>query len=150
MNDILAKLSQNEKIYGVGAIVVAVGWLLGLVLTDDWYDASGAQVTGLLALVAAIGGLVVLYLKVAPGTNITWPMPVSQILLGLAAIAGVLALIGLLQAVTFDPLKGWGDILPGYAGPSKPIMLWIVVAGVVAGAGAMCYAAYMDWNASKK
>ena len=149
MNEILAKLSQNEKIYGLGAIVASVAWLVGLLITDSWYSASGAQTTGMLAVVAAVIAIVVLYLKNAPGQNITWPMPVSQILLGLAAIVGVLALIGLLQAFTFDPCKGLCDLIPGYSN-GKPVTLYIVVLGVVVGGAMMCYAAYMDWTAAKK
>jgi uncharacterized membrane protein YebE (DUF533 family) len=75
-------------------------------------------------------------------------MPVAQILLGLAAIVGVLALIGLLQAFTFDPCGGLCDLIPGYTS-GKPATLYVVALGVVAGGAAMCYAAYMDWTASK-
>src|SRR5450759_4631949 len=100
LNEILAKLTKNEKLIGIGAVVVAVAWLVGWLITDGWYGASGAQTMGLLALVAAIVAVVVLYLKYAPNTNITWPAPLPVLLLGIAAVAGVAALIGLLQALS--------------------------------------------------
>jgi hypothetical protein len=149
LNEIMAKLNQNEKLIGLGAVVVAVAWVLGLVITDGWYGHSGAQTMGLIAVVAAVGAVVVLYLKYAPGTNITWPAPVSTILLIVAAVAGVLALIGLFQAFTYDPLQGLGGLLGSYA-PSKPVTLYLAAGGVAVGAGLMCYAAYMDWTAAKK
>jgi hypothetical protein len=148
LNEILAKLTKNEKLIGIGAAVVAVAWLLGLVITDGWYGHSGSQTTGLLAVVAAVVAVVVLYLKYAPNMNITWPAPLPVVLLGIAAVAGVLALIGLLQAFTYDPYAGLGGLLGQY-GVSKPITIYLAAAGVVVGAGLMVYAAYLDWTASK-
>lgn len=147
LNEILAKLTKNEKLIGIGAVVVVVAWVLGLVITDSWYSASGAQTMGLLALVAAIVAVVVLYLKYAPNMNITWPAPLPVILLGIAAVAGVVALIGLLQAFTYDPFAGYGNLIGAKA--NKPIMLYVAALGVVVGAGLMVYAAYLDWTASK-
>ena len=147
LNEILAKLTQNEKLIGIGAAVVAVAWLVGWLITDSWYSASGAQTMGLLALVAAIVAVVVLYLKYAPNMNITWPAPLPVILLGVAAVAGVVALIGLLQAFTYDPFAGFGNLIGAKA--DKPIMLYVAALGVVVGAGLMVYAAYLDWTASK-
>jgi hypothetical protein len=149
VNEILAKLSQNEKIYGVGALVAVVSWLVGLVATNSWYGYSGAQGLGLLAVVAAIVGVVVLYLNNAPGTKITWPMPVVQILLGLAAIVAILALLGLLMAFTYDPCGGLCNGILNQYGAGKPAMLYVVALGVLVGGAAMCYAAYMDFTAKK-
>ena len=60
VNEILAKLNQNEKIIGGGAIAILVGWILGLILTSSggfsWYGQSGAQGTGLLAILARPAG----------------------------------------------------------------------------------------------
>ena len=148
LNEILAKLTQNEKMIGIGAVVVAVAWVLGVIITDSWYSASGAQTMGLIAVVAAVAAVVVLYLKYAPNTNITWPAPVPVVLLVIAVIAGVLALIGLFQAFTYDPFKGLGGVLGTYA-VSKPITIYLAAGGVAVGAGLMCYAAYMDWNKTK-
>jgi hypothetical protein len=148
LNEILAKLTKNEKLIGIGAVVVAVAWVLGLVITSGWYGASGSQTTGLLALAAAVAAVVVLYLKYAPNTNITWPAPLPTIFLVLAAVAGVAALIGLFQAFTFDPFGGYGGLASQY-GVGKPITLYLAAGGVVVGAGLMVYAAYLDWTASK-
>jgi hypothetical protein len=147
LNEILAKLTQNEKLIGIGAAIVAVAWLLGVLITDSWYSASGAQTMGLLAVVAAAVAVVILYLKYAPNTNITWPAPLPVIFLVVAAVAGVVALFGLLQAFTYDPFSGLGN-LAGFK-ISKPIMIYVAAAGVVVGAGLMVYAAYLDWTASK-
>jgi hypothetical protein len=147
LNEILAKLTQNEKLIGIGAAVVAVAWLLGVLITDSWYSASGAQTMGLLAVVAAVAAVVILYLKYAPNMSITWPAPLPVIFLGIAAVAGVVALFGLLQAFTYDPFAGFGNLIGAKA--NKPIMLYVVALGVVAGAGLMVYAAYLDWTASK-
>ncbi len=148
LNEIMAKLTKNEKMIGIGAVVVAVAWVLGLVITSGWYGSSGAQTTDLLAVAAAVAAVVVLYLKYAPNTNITWPAPLPTMFLVLGAVAGVAALIGLLQAFTFDPYAGYGALL-GAAGVGKPITIYLVAAGVVVGAALMAYAAYLDWTASK-
>jgi hypothetical protein len=147
LNEILAKLTQNEKLIGIGAAIVAVAWLLGVLITDSWYSASGAQTMGLLAVVAAAVAVVILYLKYAPNTNITWPAPLPVIFLVVAAVAGVVALFGLLQAFTYDPFGGYGNLVGVKI--SKPIMIYVAAAGVVVGAGLMVYAAYLDWTASK-
>ena len=148
LNEILAKLTKNEKLIGIGAVVVVVAWVLGLVITSGWYGYSGAQTTGLLAVAAAIAAVVVLYLKYAPNTNITWPAPLPVVLLVIAAIAGAAALIGLLQAFIYDPYAGYGGLLGQY-GVGKPITIYLAAAGVVVGGGLMVYAAYLDWTASK-
>jgi hypothetical protein len=58
VNEILAKLTQNEKIIGGGAVVAVASWLVGVLITGNWYSASGAQTTGLLAVIAAVAALV--------------------------------------------------------------------------------------------
>jgi hypothetical protein len=151
LNELMAKLTKNEKMIGIGAVVVAVAWVLGILITDSWYSASGSQTMGLLALIAAVAAVVVLYLKYAPGMTIAWPAPLPVILLGIAAVAGVLALIGLVQALTYDPCQGLCGNLglgPGFK-YDKPITIYLAAAGVVVGAGLMVYAAYLDWTASK-
>jgi hypothetical protein len=69
------------------------------------------------------------------------------IFLVVAAVAGVVALFGLLQAFTYDPFGGYGNLVGVKI--SKPIMIYVAAAGVVVGAGLMVYAAYLDWTASK-
>lgn len=161
LNEILAKLNMNEKLIGGGAIVVAVGWILGLILTGSssgvgygsfsWYGSSGAQGTGLVAVVAAVAAIVVIYLKYAPNMKIAWPAPVAMILLICAAVAAVAALIGLLQAFTYDPFGGLcSGLLSQYCTvPSKPILLYAAAAVVLVGGGLMAYGAYTEYSTNK-
>ncbi len=149
VNELWAKLNQNEKLIGIGAVVALVGWILGLFLARssvaitsiNWYGTSGAQGTGLLALILAIVAVVVVYLKYAPNMNITWPAPVSMILLGVAGLGAIFALIGLLQAF----MQSDASIV----GISKPITLYLVCLIVLAGCGLQAYAAYLEWNATR-
>lgn len=157
MNDILAKLSQNEKLMGAGAIATAVGWLLGMIIASNnacsaagidlggysslcpsinYFTWGSAGTLALLALVAAILLVVVLYLKVS-GANVTWPMPVSQILLGLGvATVGLAALTVLIQ------------ISNGLDG--APIGMWIADVVLVGGGAVAAYGAYMEYSAAAK
>ncbi len=150
LNEILAKLNQNEKLIGLGAVIAVVGWLFGLLITDRWYDAVGAQTLGLLAVLAAIAALVVLYLKYAPNSNVAWPLPVSLLFLILGAVVAVIALIGLLQAFTYDPCHGYCNLLGTGYKIDKPITLYVAVLGVLVGGALMAYAAYMEWVAAGK
>lgn len=147
LNEIMAKLTKNEKLIGIGAVVVAVAWVLGLVITSGWYGSSGAQTTGLLAVAAAVAAVVVLYLKYAPNTNITWPAPLPVILLVLAGVTAVVALLGLFMAFTYDPCQGFCNIA-GYPGPAKPITLYLAAGAVLVGGGLMVYAAYLSYQES--
>jgi hypothetical protein len=140
LNEILAKLNQNEKLVGGGALAVVVGWVLGLILTEGWYGASGAQALGLIALAAAIVAVVVLYLKYAPGQNITWPAPVPMIMLIVGGAAVAAGVIGLLMAVVYDPYG-----LLGALGISKPILLYVATIVVAGGGGVMAWGGYQEW-----
>ena len=148
LNEIMAKLTKNEKLIGIGAVVAVVGWLLGLLITSSWYSASGAQGIGMLAVAAAVAAIVIIYLKYAPGTNITWPAPLPVILLVLACVTAVVALLGLFMAFTYDPCQGFCNIA-GYAGPTKPITLYLAAGAVLVGGAVMAWGAYQDWTASK-
>ena len=150
LNEILAKLTQNEKLIGIGAIVAVAGWILGLILTSGWYGYSGAQSLGLLAVAAAVVAIVVLYLKYAPNTNITWPLPLSLIMLILGGVAAVVGLLGLLIAFTYDPCGGLCNAILGDLGAGKPVTLYIVALAVLVGGALMTYAAYMEWVAAGK
>ena len=162
VNEILAKLNQNEKIIGGGAIAILVGWILGLILTGSsgtyggsfsWYGSSGAQGTGLIAILAGIVAVVVIYLKYAPNVKITWPAPISLILLIVAAVAALAALAGVFQALTYDPFSGLCGLAASYgvgaACPTKPITIYLAAIVVLAGGAAMAYGAYMEYSANK-
>ncbi len=150
LNEILAKMNQNEKLIGLGAVIAVVGWLFGLILTSSWYSYSGAQTLGLLAVVAAVVAIAVLYLKYAPNSSVTWPLPLTMILLILGAVAAVVALIGLFQSFTYDPCGGLCNAFLNQYGGGKPVTLYIAALAVLVGGGLMVYAAYMEWVAAGK
>ncbi len=151
LNEILAKMNQNEKLIGLGAVIAVIGWVFGLILTSGWYGSSGAQTLGLLAVAGAIVAIVVLYLKYSPTSTVAWPLPLTMILLILGAVVAVAALIGLFQAFTFDPCGGLcNSILGQYVNNAKPITLYLATIAVLVGGGLMVYAAYMEWVAAGK
>lgn len=146
LNDILAKLNQNEKLIGGGALVAVVGWVLGLVLGNrsegiagvytvsiNYFNWGTAGLMAGLAVTAAIVGVVVLYLKNAPNMNINWPMPIGQILLGLSVATLVLAALTVLFQLT-NGLDG------------APILMFVADVVFVGGAAAMAYGAYMEYS----
>jgi hypothetical protein len=153
VNELWAKLSAGEKFIVYGAAAVVVGWIVGLILGSvnecagynapglvcpsvNYFSWSTAGLTAILALVLAIAAVVVLYLKLAPNLNITWPMPVAQVLLGVCALGGLLAVITALLNVT----NGL---------PSPPIGMYIADILLVAGGAVMAWFAYQGYVASK-
>ncbi|HEX7612830.1 MAG TPA: hypothetical protein VF371_08650, partial [Candidatus Limnocylindrales bacterium] len=121
LNEILAKLTKNEKLIGIGAVVFLVGWLVGFLLASVSYlgytagnvwNSSGGTGIGFLGVLAAVAAIVVIYLKYAPNTNITWPQPVPVILLAISGVAGVVAL--LLLWYNFSNSQDWGKLGAGY------------------------------------
>ena len=149
LNEILAKMNQNEKLIGLGAVIAVIGWVFGLILTNSWYSASGAQTLGLLGVAGAIVAIVVLYLKYSPTSTVAWPLPLTMILLILGAVVAVVALIGLFQAFTYDPFHGLGALCGSFC-ESKPITLYLATIAVLVGGGLMVYASYMEWVAAGK
>jgi hypothetical protein len=158
LNEILAKLNMNEKMIGGGAIVVVIGWILGLILTGSgagvgygsvsWYGSSGAQTMGLISVIAAIAAIVVIYLKYAPNMKITWPAPIEVVELSIAAVVGLVALYLLWTNFSNSSVV---SVCNGFSGcPSWPMTDWIAVIGVVAGAAVMLLGAYQEWAVTKK
>jgi hypothetical protein len=152
VQELWAKLSAGEKFIVYGAVAVVVGWIVGLILGSvnecagiavaglscsvNYFSWSTAGLTAILSLVLAIAAVAVLYLKSAPNTNITWPMPVAQILLGVCGAGGILAVITALLNVT----NGL---------PSPPIGMYIADLLLVAGGAVMGWFAYQGYIASK-
>jgi hypothetical protein len=154
MNQMLAKLSASEKLVGLGGIGVAVGWILGLILGSsescatylgqkicsgvsvNYFSWGNAGLMAILAVVAAVAALVVLYLKNS-STTITWPMPVTQILLGLCVAALALGALMLLFQLT--------DIASG-----DPALMYVADLVLVGGAAVAAWGAYQGWVAAKK
>ena len=91
------KLNSREKLTAWGALIVAIGWIIGLAGS---FGLGGNTI----ALLGAIAVLVILFLKYSPNQNITWPAPVSLINLVISGIVAVLALLGLVQWLQFGGL----------------------------------------------
>ncbi len=152
LNELWAKLSASERFVAYGAVAVVVGWIAGLILGNsqvcvnygagqvcagsvNYFTYSNAGLFAMLALVLGIVTAVVLYLKVAPNMNITWPMPVAQILLGAAVATLVCAALMVLIQVT---------------GPSgAPVLMYIADVLMVGGGALMGWGAYQAFLAAK-
>jgi hypothetical protein len=133
VNDIMSKINANERMVGIGAIVVIVGWVIGL----GSFGVGG----GIFSIGAAVAALVLIYLKYAPNTNINWPAPVSLFLLicgGLCLLGGILSTLAMLAWLGIGV---WGGFFA---------ITWIIqpIALLVGGA-IMTYAAYKEYTANK-
>lgn len=129
LNEILGKMNSNEKLIGLGAIVVAIAWIIGL---GSYGVASGGSV-GFLSLLCAAAAVVVIYLKYAPDTKINWPAPIPLILLilgGVCALGGLLVVLALMQ---------WSWV-------GMPVTAWLAAIGILVGGAIMTYAAYMEYS----
>jgi hypothetical protein len=87
------KLNPNERLSAYGGVILVVIALIGYVLS--WSDGPT------LGLLVGIAVLAILYLKYAPNMNITWPMPVATILLGVGGITAILLALNLLRYLRF-------------------------------------------------
>lgn len=114
-----SKLGQNEKLAVYGAAGVIIGGLVGI----------GAAGLGIVAVLAAIGMLAVVFLpQMSAGTNL--PGSKGSLMLVLGAIAAIILVLGLLTVLTalgfmlnFAPIATIfyliavaGGILMGWAG----------------------------------
>ncbi len=124
VQEIWAKFNANERLIGIGALVVIVGWIVGLISPFG----VGANA---LALIAAIVALVILYLKYSPTSNVTWPAPVATILLAVSAVAGIIALLGL----------SWLWVGGLYL---------LAALATIVGAAIMLWGSFQEWQAAQK
>ena len=148
-----AKISARERLVIFGGIAVIVGWIVGEFIATvnlcgglniagyscpsfSYFTAGNSGLFAILGLVAAIAAAVVVWLKVAPNMNITWPMPVAQVLLGVCAATLVFGILVVLMQISY-----------GLAG--APITMWVADVIFVGGGGLQAYAAYMEYTASK-
>jgi hypothetical protein len=125
LQDIWNKFNPRERLIAIGSAVVVLAWLVSLFT----YFGGGLTV---LALLAAIASLVIVYLKYAPNTNITWPAPVSLMLIVLGAIAAIAVVIDFLRELSF--LTG-GEAITGIA--------------LLVGAGLMVWGAWQEYQIEK-
>ena len=93
VQEVWNKLNPRERFTTFGVGMVVVGFLLGV------FDYSAGGTT--LSLLAALGVLVVFYIKYSPNSNVNWPAPVPTIVLGLSAVALVAAALEVLRWVSF-------------------------------------------------
>lgn len=126
------KFNPRERMVGLGAAIVIVGWILSLV-------GSFGLGSNIIALLGAIAALVVLYLKYAPNQNIAWPAPVPLILLGISGITALLAAVTLLQ---------WVSILGAFAGFLGVGLVSVVVTAI--GAGLMVWGSWQEYQVAPK
>lgn len=149
LQEIWAKISQAEKFIVYGAVAVLVGWLVGQFIATvnlcgglnlggytcpsfSYFSAGNAGAFAILGLVLAIATVVVVYLKVAPNMNITWPMPAAQILLGVAGATLVCGVLVVLMQLSY-----------GLSG--APVTMWIADLLFVGGGAVMAWFAYQGY-----
>jgi hypothetical protein len=120
------KLNANERLAAIGAIAIAVAWLIGVLVGYGF----GVSSVGLLGAIAV---LVIYFLKYSPTQSITWPAPVPTIVLIIAAVAALLTLLNVVQLLAF--LGG--------------VQLIVAIASV-AGAAIMVWGAWQDYQAQPK
>ena len=126
------KLNANERIVGIGAMVVIISWLVGIVVGG----AFGG--IGTITLLGAIAVLVILWLKYAPNTQITWPAPIPTLLVGIAGISALLAVLGALQWLTaFGGLSFFGGAI-------------LVAVAMAVGACIMAWGGWQEYQAQQK
>jgi len=89
VQEVWNKLNPRERLTAIGAGVVLIGWIVGLL--DYGFG------TSTLALVGAVAVLVILFLKYSPNQSINWPAPVSLMILGISGIVALLAVIDALR-----------------------------------------------------
>lgn len=153
VQELWAKISQAEKFMVYGAAAVLVGWIVGQFIatvnlcggltipgyscpTLSYFSAGNSGLFAILGLVAAIATVVVIYLKSAPNMNVAWPMPVAQVLLGVAGATLVCGVLVVLMQISY-----------GLGG--APITMWIADAFFVGGGAVMAWFAYQEYVGAK-
>lgn len=124
--DFYTKLNANERLAGIGAVVLVIAWLVGVVVGYG----VGVSTVG---LIGAIIVLAIYFLKYSPGQTVTWPAPIPTIVLVVAAISALLVLLDVVQLLRF--LDG---------------IDWIVAIASVAGAALMVWGAWQEYQAMPK
>ena len=128
VQEIWQKLNANERMAAIGAAVIIVSFIIGIVSPYG----IGAST---FALLGALAVLAVLYLKNAPNQNITWPAPIPVILLAISGVVALIAIINLLQ---------WLSLLGG-----APLTVLLALIGTAVGAALMAWASYQEWQSTK-
>ena len=124
--DFYNKLNANERLAAIGAGVVVIAWIVGVLGGYGF----GASIIGLLG---AIIVLAIYFLKYSPNQTIVWPAPIPTIVLIVAAVSALLIILSVLQLLSF--LGG---------------IEWLAAIGSIVGAAIMVYGAWQDYQAMPK
>jgi hypothetical protein len=127
-----AKLNPRERMAATGALVVVAAWIVGLV------GRFGIG-TGSIPLLAAVAVLVIYYLQYSPSQEINWPAPVPTLVLGISAVAALLAIVSAIE---------WLGIMGVLGGFFAASILSVIATAV--GAGLMAYGAWQEYQATKQ
>jgi hypothetical protein len=154
----IQSLSMPEMLIGGGAVVVAIGTILGFILGTEsygggslygvdipsvsvnYYTAENAGFFALLALLGAVGTMALIFLHATPSMKITWPLPFGQILMGAAGVTAACAILVVLMQL----------IRSGGFGPEPPIFMYLADLAGIAGGVLMGTGAYMVLTATPK
>jgi hypothetical protein len=109
-------LNPRERLSAIGAGLIILAWIIGL-----FTYGAGAGTISLLGAIAVLG---ILYVKYTPTMNVTWPAPVSLLILAISAIVALIEVVDLLRVL---PLLG----LVGYFGGGIIVSLLLAVVGAI-------------------
>lgn len=130
MQEIWQKFNANERLVGIGAIVILIAWIVGIV-SPYGIGASTISLLGALAVLA------IYYLKYAPNQNINWPAPIPTLVLGISAVVALLAVLTALQ---------WLGVGLGFYGG----LGIVAILGQAVGAVIMVWGAWQEYQAQPK
>ena len=122
------KFNPRERLTAIGAGLVILGFIVSI--------AGYGIGAGTISLLGAIAVLAIFYLKYAPNQNITWPIPVPLLVLGIAGIVAVLAALDVLTSLRYLGLLGVGIGV-----------LALILEAV--GAGLMAWGAWQEYQIEK-
>jgi hypothetical protein len=100
VQEVWNKLNARERLTAIGALLVVLGWIVGLAGS---FGLGGSTI----ALIGAIAVLAIFFLKYSPNQSITWPAPIPLIVLGISAIVALLAVLALLPILQLMGLGGF-------------------------------------------
>ena len=81
VQEIWKQFNPRERLSAIGAGLIILGWIVGI-----FSYGLGSSTIGLLGAIAV---LAILYIKYSPTMNVSWPAPVSLLVLGISAIVAL-------------------------------------------------------------
>jgi len=122
------KFNPRERLTAIGAGLVILGFIVSI--------AGYGIGAGTISLLGAIAVLAIFYLKYAPNQNITWPIPVPLLVLGISGVVAILAALDVLTSLKYLGLLGVGIGV-----------LALILEAV--GAGLMAWGAWQEYQIEK-